>query len=495
MRKVLFIIWSYSLGGGAEALLTTIVNHLNPQKYQIGIIELYHNEIKKEPVNSNIKMYAPVTFEGDLEYQKKMYYIYREPERIIRKYIPQGYDLYVSFNYLTPSFLLPDGCRNIAWIHTSVYDLAETGLKEYRRLQRNAFEKAVRIVSISDITTKSIRDLFPEQAEKIVEIYNAVNIKEVRKKSEEFTEIVLEHPAIIFVGRLDENKDPLRMLDIFSGIIHKDDSAHLYYLGSGELEKRLQEKVREYGFENKVHLLGYLENPFPVVRQADICCVTSKAEGFPMRLLESTALHVPFVSTEVGGARILANEGRCGRVYTSNQEAVEDILDLMNTPKAFLEEECEKSIGRFDLASYISKIEKLFDTVLEKPVPFAGNTVWSHIGSDEILEDRAYYYHFQDNLIPKGRKVILYGAGTVGTDYYRYMKETNDYQIAAWVDAAAEEYRKCGKNVKDMDAAFTLEYDVVLIAVMHATTAQSIRKDLRARGIPDDKILWTRPIY
>ncbi len=44
-KKILFIIWSFSYGGGAEALLTMIVNHLDPQKYEIGILEYYHAEI------------------------------------------------------------------------------------------------------------------------------------------------------------------------------------------------------------------------------------------------------------------------------------------------------------------------------------------------------------------------------------------------------------------------------------------------------------------
>lgn len=78
MKKVLFIIWSYSLGGGAEALLTTIVNQLNPQKYQIGIVEIYHSGTKKENAHPDIKLYPPITFDGDPEYSKKMYYIYTE---------------------------------------------------------------------------------------------------------------------------------------------------------------------------------------------------------------------------------------------------------------------------------------------------------------------------------------------------------------------------------------------------------------------------------
>ena len=45
------------MGGGAESLLTQIVNHLNPEKYEIGIMEIIHDTVKKEPVNSNIKRY------------------------------------------------------------------------------------------------------------------------------------------------------------------------------------------------------------------------------------------------------------------------------------------------------------------------------------------------------------------------------------------------------------------------------------------------------
>ena len=46
-KKILFIIWSYTFGGGAESLLTSIVNHLNPEKYEISVIEYHHEGIKK----------------------------------------------------------------------------------------------------------------------------------------------------------------------------------------------------------------------------------------------------------------------------------------------------------------------------------------------------------------------------------------------------------------------------------------------------------------
>ena len=200
MKKVLFIIWSHSFGGGAEALLTTIVNHLNPQKYKIGIIEIYNANIKKEPVDSHIKVYDSITWEGDKEYRKKVYNIYNAPDEIIMRYIPSDYDLYVSFNYQLPSFLLPSGTRNIAWIHGAVFDLAENGVERYRVLQSRAFDKVQKIISISDVTTRSIRELFPNQADKIVEVYNSVNVKKIREKeSRNLATDSLKKPQIILI--------------------------------------------------------------------------------------------------------------------------------------------------------------------------------------------------------------------------------------------------------------------------------------------------------
>ena len=48
MVKILFLIFSYSMGGGAESLLTNIVNNLNSQKYDISIREIYHYDIKTD---------------------------------------------------------------------------------------------------------------------------------------------------------------------------------------------------------------------------------------------------------------------------------------------------------------------------------------------------------------------------------------------------------------------------------------------------------------
>ena len=87
MRKIFFIINSYSWGGGAEALLTLIVNHLDPKKYEIGIMEIIHADVKQESVNDNIKLYPYYTLADAPDRKTRMYYVYHEWDKVIGEYI------------------------------------------------------------------------------------------------------------------------------------------------------------------------------------------------------------------------------------------------------------------------------------------------------------------------------------------------------------------------------------------------------------------------
>lgn len=363
-KKVFFIISSFSKGGGAESLLTTIVNNLNPDKYEIGIMEIVHANIKKEPINKNIKVYPYYVEESNPERKKKMYYIYHEWGKVIAEYIPKDYDLYVSFNCLKPSFLLPPGKKNIAWIHGGMLNLSKRAMFEERMLQNKAFYKTDRIVSISDITTQYLKELFPAHVDKVRILYNGLDVQRVRNRANKPTEICLEHPSILSVGRLDANKNPLRFLDIFEKVHERNSNVHLYYLGYGDLEEAVIKSAEEKGILKQVHLLGYHENPFPIMSQCDVIGMFSISEGFPMALLEGVALDKPFVSSVIGGSRILADGQRCGKTVETDDEAADAILNLLRERPEDIKRACRKSIERFALDTYINKIEELFDEVL-----------------------------------------------------------------------------------------------------------------------------------
>ena len=58
--KLLFITYTHSNGGGAEKVLTTFVNNLDSTKYDISIFEIVQYNVKREPINSNIKLLPPL---------------------------------------------------------------------------------------------------------------------------------------------------------------------------------------------------------------------------------------------------------------------------------------------------------------------------------------------------------------------------------------------------------------------------------------------------
>ncbi|MCR2045726.1 glycosyltransferase [Acetatifactor muris] len=365
-KKILFIIWSYTYGGGAETLLTMIVNHLNPEKYDISIIEYEHSDLKSEPVNSNIHVLPPIEKVETPDHQKKGYQAYYTPEVLTARYIKGDYDLYVSFNYQIPTFLLPAETKNIAWIHTDIYDLALENAERERKLQGKAFQKVKKIVAISDFTKKSLVELFPEHREKVIKIYNGIDLDNVRKQAMEDTIEKLDNNAIISVARLDKNKNPLRLLCIFKKVYQIRPDVRLYYLGDGKLRKELEMEITKEGLDGVVKLLGYVDNPYPIIKQASVLCLFSESEGFPMSVMEALALGIPFVSTNVGGCDVLTNGARCGRIIHTDSEAVEAILELMGADCKKLRNECRKSVERFSIDTYISQIEKLFDTVMEE---------------------------------------------------------------------------------------------------------------------------------
>lgn len=366
-KKVLFIIWSYTFGGGAEALLTTIVNHLNPQKYDISIIEYINSGIKKEPVNSNIHILPAICSGNKIRKKFHTLLLYLSPQLLIDRYIKDDYDLYVAFNYLVPSFLLPKNTRNIQWIHGNVYDLQERKEVWKRKIQDHALDRADRVVVISDYTEQSVKKLFPRHEKKLVKLYNGIDTETIKNKALEETNIRLENPSVVFVGRLENGKDPLRCIDVLK-LVHQKygGGVHLYLMGEGELRNAIVQKADEYKLSDFVHLLGYQQNPFPIIRQCDAVCLLSKSEGFSMCLLESVALGKPFVSTKIGGASELLNGYTCGYSIETDEEAARAICAIINTDKKHMANECEHSIRRFEFKSYIEKIEYLIDSVVKK---------------------------------------------------------------------------------------------------------------------------------
>jgi glycosyltransferase involved in cell wall biosynthesis len=119
---------------------------------------------------------------------------------------------------------------------------------------------------------------------------------------------------VLSVGTLKPQKDHATLIRAIA-LLPPDLDVQLTILGEGPLRKELEGLVRELALEHKVRLPGFVLDPYPWYRTADLFVLSSRWEGFGNVLVEALECGVPVVSTDCasGPSEILAG-GRYGRL-------------------------------------------------------------------------------------------------------------------------------------------------------------------------------------
>ena len=150
-----------------------------------------------------------------------------------------------------------------------------------------------------------------------------------------------------------------------------------------------------------------------------------------------------------------------------------------------------------DLYAYVKrlindKFPKLKKDVEEWRLIAAKNGFKGVIYNNKInTEKMAYNINNVKNLFNK--KIILYGAGAVGRDYYSQIIKYEQCQLVAWVDKNYSKYDYQYYNVKPVNYILKVDYDIIVIAVLRFELAVAIKKELLDIGIPEEKITWIEP--
>ena len=114
------------------------------------------------------------------------------------------------------------------------------------------------------------------------------------------------------VNRLDPIKDIKTIVYAFSELVKRGAPARLFVAGTGPLEKDLKALSEQLGLADRVHWLGYLENPLPLFQGSDIFTLASLGEAFGFVLAEAMACAVPCVGRRCGGIGEVIEEGNTG---------------------------------------------------------------------------------------------------------------------------------------------------------------------------------------
>jgi glycosyltransferase involved in cell wall biosynthesis len=77
----------------------------------------------------------------------------------------------------------------------------------------------------------------------------------------------------------------------------------LWLAGAGETLAEVKSHARASGLETRIKFLGFLDNPTPLYRAADLAVLASLSESLPNFLIEAHAHGLPSVAFDVGGVK------------------------------------------------------------------------------------------------------------------------------------------------------------------------------------------------
>lgn len=95
--------------------------------------------------------------------------------------------------------------------------------------------------------------------------------------------------------------------------------------------------------------------------------------------------------------------------------------------------------------------------------------------------------------VARNSRVILYGAGRVGQDYYRNLADSGTFVLVAWLDANAGQYRKSNPMIEPPETIGNYEFDYIILAALRESTAESMMDMLGGMGVGREKMIWRRP--
>lgn len=359
--KILFVMYNMEIGGTRRSLLNLLEkmvkagvqcdlllfspygDFMNQIPHGVRVL---HGDILMQSIyatKQTLKKYAPsylVLMKAVQKILKKVFGEKRFYDHVMRGYAKRhfknnDYDAVIAFqegDCVKFAAYVPSPCR-LAWIHNDYGNL-----QGEQRGTPAIFSKLDSILFVAEGTRRTFVEAYPQFADKMRVIPNILPQDRIRESaSDDDAERIFTDPNrihIVSVGRVARQKAFERIPEVLDGLGTLSQRIEWSVIGDGPDLPRLREELETKGLQDCVRFIGARNNPFPLVRQADLYVLTSLYESQPMVVMEALTLGVPVLSTDFASVRELLGNKPFGVICENSVAGLTDSLRrLLESPK------------------------------------------------------------------------------------------------------------------------------------------------------------------
>lgn len=346
-------------GGGAERTLINLLHKIDYDRFEVDLIVVSKlgPYVSQVPKKVHVEyLFKNIFFVRVLGYLHRIYNVKWFFKKKMEK-LEKEYDVGISFldsNYTDLLFYTDNIGKRAVFVHGSY--LTHSNYERFykyethrKRVKKNRYSNLDGIYFVSHDSMADFIELFGEFPDMGV-VYNLIDKEAVKKKSEyKNDQMRFDDFTFSAVGSLLPIKGFDRLIRAAKIVRDKGYNFKIYLAGTGKEEQTLNKMIREYGLEDCVKLLGFIENPYPLMKNSDVFVMSSISEALPTVLCEAMVLGVPSLVTNCSGCRGLVEKGEFGLVAEQDDHDLAEKMMLLQDNPEMLDHYSKKSLERAKL--------------------------------------------------------------------------------------------------------------------------------------------------
>lgn len=334
-KRILFIDGPLG-GGGAERVLIDVLRNIDYNLYDVDLAVICRGGALMDEVPEQVNVIElwdgySLTYKLAFRMSKWLRSNWLFSRKMNGKKLRKDYDIEISFLEGMPlklGALRKTAAKKATWVHADLFTHRYEESQFYPGEEIEAYNKMDVVVNVSKQSEDAFCRRFPDCFAEKRTIYNPIDRHKIERMSGDGTvDKDNKRLTIITVGRLTAPKNPRRFLQVAKLAKQSGLPVRFKWVGDGELRPQMESMRNEMGLQDMVEFTGFVKNPYPHIKAADIMMVTSDFEGFCLVICEAMCLGIPVISTSTAGPSEIIGDNEYGILTELTAESLFEALN------------------------------------------------------------------------------------------------------------------------------------------------------------------------